>query len=45
MPTLTADFMGGRMADFITDVAAAETALRDLFPATPLQLNEHLSAP
>ena len=32
------------MADFITDVAAAEAALRDLFPATPLQLNDHLSA-
>ncbi|MDO5641298.1 MAG: threonine ammonia-lyase IlvA [Paracoccus sp. (in: a-proteobacteria)] len=32
------------MADFITDVADAETALRDLFPATPLQLNDHLSA-
>lgn len=32
------------MSDFIADVAAAETALRDLFPATPLQLNEHLSA-
>ncbi|MDO5605383.1 MAG: threonine ammonia-lyase IlvA [Paracoccus sp. (in: a-proteobacteria)] len=32
------------MADFITDVTAAETALRDLFAATPLQLNEHLSA-
>lgn len=31
-------------ADFIRGVAAAETALRDLFPATPLQLNEHLSA-
>ena len=32
------------MSNFITDVSAAETALRDLFPATPLQLNEHLSA-
>ena len=32
------------MADFITDVAEAEAALRDLFPATPLQLNDHLSA-
>ncbi|MBO0902826.1 threonine ammonia-lyase IlvA [Jiella sonneratiae] len=29
--------------DFHLRVAAAETALRDLFPATPLQLNEHLS--
>ncbi|MBP0614486.1 threonine ammonia-lyase IlvA [Jiella mangrovi] len=28
---------------FISRVATAETALRDLFPATPLQLNEHLS--
>ncbi|MBO0662032.1 threonine ammonia-lyase IlvA [Jiella sp. MQZ9-1] len=28
---------------FITRVAAAQHALRDLFPATPLQLNEHLS--
>lgn len=36
--------MGALMSDFIADVAAAETALRDLFPATPLQLNEHLSA-
>ncbi|SDD99270.1 L-threonine ammonia-lyase [Paracoccus isoporae] len=32
------------MDDFTADVAAAETALRDLFPATPLQLNDHLSA-
>ncbi|MBA4490807.1 threonine ammonia-lyase IlvA [Paracoccus sp. S1E-3] len=32
------------MADFLADVAQAEAALRDLFPATPLQLNEHLSA-
>ncbi|MFV0408310.1 MAG: threonine ammonia-lyase IlvA [Paracoccus sp. (in: a-proteobacteria)] len=32
------------MADFITEVAKAEAALRDLFPATPLQLNDHLSA-
>ncbi len=32
------------MADFINDVSAAEAALRDLFPATPLQLNDHLSA-
>ncbi|MFD1794932.1 threonine ammonia-lyase IlvA [Paracoccus aurantiacus] len=32
------------MSDFSTAVADAETALRDLFPATPLQLNDHLSA-
>ncbi|NHF73127.1 threonine ammonia-lyase IlvA [Paracoccus xiamenensis] len=32
------------MSDFTTSVASAETALRDLFPATPLQLNDHLSA-
>ncbi|WBU56706.1 threonine ammonia-lyase IlvA [Paracoccus sediminicola] len=32
------------MSKFTADVTAAETALRDLFPATPLQLNEHLSA-
>ena len=29
--------------DFTARVAEAEEALRDLFPATPLQLNEHLS--
>ncbi|TFF25594.1 threonine ammonia-lyase IlvA [Jiella endophytica] len=29
---------------FSTRVATAQDALRDLFPATPLQLNEHLSA-
>ncbi|WBU63935.1 threonine ammonia-lyase IlvA [Paracoccus aerodenitrificans] len=32
------------MSDFTAAVATAEKALRDLFPATPLQLNEHLSA-
>ncbi|MFV0293539.1 MAG: threonine ammonia-lyase IlvA [Paracoccus sp. (in: a-proteobacteria)] len=32
------------MTDFTADVAAAEIALRNLFPATPLQLNDHLSA-
>lgn len=36
--------MGAVMADFLADVAKAEAALRDLFPATPLQLNDHLSA-
>ncbi|MER0237378.1 threonine ammonia-lyase IlvA [Fulvimarina sp. MAC8] len=30
--------------EFTAGVAEAETALRDLFPETPLQLNEHLSA-
>jgi len=30
-------------SSFNASVAAAETALRDLFPETPLQLNEHLS--
>ncbi len=30
--------------DFRSAVAGAERALRDLFPPTPLQLNEHLSA-
>ena len=44
MRTLKPHFMGAVMADFLADVAAAETALRDLFPATPLQLNDHLSA-
>lgn len=34
----------GVMADFLDDVAAAEVAIRDLFPATPMQLNGHLSA-
>ena len=29
--------------EFLARVAAAEEALRELFPATPLQLNEHLS--
>ncbi|WBU53113.1 threonine ammonia-lyase IlvA [Paracoccus sp. SCSIO 75233] len=32
------------MSDFTNAVTAAETALRDLFPETPLQLNDHLSA-
>ncbi|SMD04876.1 L-threonine ammonia-lyase [Fulvimarina manganoxydans] len=32
------------MTDFPAGVAAAEAELRALFPATPLQLNEHLSA-
>ncbi|MCQ8781643.1 threonine ammonia-lyase IlvA [Mangrovibrevibacter kandeliae] len=31
------------MTDFRTRVADAEAALRELFPETPLQLNEHLS--
>lgn len=31
-------------SDFQTRVARAEEALRQIFPATPLQLNEHLSA-
>ncbi|MEX6507152.1 threonine ammonia-lyase IlvA [Jiella sp. M17.18] len=31
-------------SDFPARVAKAEEALRELFPATPLQLNEHLSA-
>ena len=30
--------------EFSRRVAVAEEALRALFPATPLQLNEHLSA-
>jgi threonine dehydratase len=32
------------MSDFQSRVAEAEQAIRQLFPATPLQLNEHLSA-
>ncbi|VDC21918.1 threonine ammonia-lyase IlvA [Pseudogemmobacter humi] len=32
------------MKDFINDAEAATRALRQLFPATPLQRNEHLSA-
>lgn len=31
------------MAQFIQDARAATAALRDLFPETPLQRNEHLS--
>jgi threonine dehydratase len=32
------------MSDFAQSARAAETALRDLFPPTPLQRNDHLSA-
>ncbi|KCV82517.1 threonine dehydratase [Actibacterium atlanticum] len=32
------------MTDFETNARAAEQAMRDLFPATPLQRNDHLSA-
>ncbi len=34
----------GHMSDFQTHARAAQTAMRDVFPATPLQLNAHLSA-
>jgi threonine dehydratase len=32
------------MSDFLTRVQAAERAMREVFPATPLQRNAHLSA-
>ncbi|NEU34304.1 pyridoxal-phosphate dependent enzyme, partial [bacterium LRH843] len=32
------------MSDFLTQVQAAERAIREVFPPTPLQRNAHLSA-